>query len=83
MLRVESDQMDVIAVHHTPAPLLDAEVIVALVERGEMCSARDAKLETHLWIAHGGRRSVRRSGQQRARGVPLGRTRPVPRPARS
>ncbi len=45
MLRVESNQVDVIALDDVPAPLFDTEVIVAVVER---CGSRTGRDALHL-----------------------------------
>jgi hypothetical protein len=44
--------VDVIAVHHVLAPLLHAEIIIAVVERGKMRLTCKTKLEAHLRVTH-------------------------------
>jgi len=52
VLLVKLHKMHVVAAHDVTAPLLDAQIIVAKIERGQVRDSGHTKLEAHLRVAH-------------------------------
>jgi hypothetical protein len=51
VLFVQLDEVDVSVADDIAAPLLDGHVIIAPIERVQMCASSETKLEAHLRVA--------------------------------
>jgi hypothetical protein len=52
VLLVQADEVDILAANDGAAPLLHANVIVAVVKGAQIWLVDESKLETHLRVAH-------------------------------
>src|SRR5581483_2325887 len=52
VLLVQRGEKDVVAAYDVPAPLLHADIVVAVVVGAKVRSTSEAKLETHLGVAY-------------------------------